>query len=71
LGATLPLFFVGLVKDFGREYPILIYGILTMGVNVVWAATQRLRFLLPIFPFYLFFVLTGPGWFFRAMEGMV
>ncbi len=70
VGATLPLFFIGLVKTARREYPIVIYGILTMGVNIVWPATQGLRFLLPIFPFYLFFFLVGMEWVIRAMDGI-
>jgi len=69
-GATLPFFFIGLMKAFRREYPIVIYGILTMGVNIIWPATQGLRFLLPIFPFYLFFLLLGMEWFIRAMGGI-
>jgi len=69
-GATLPFVFVGVMKTIRREYAILIYGILTMGVNVVWPATQGLRFLLPIFPFYLFFLLVGMEWAIRAMGGL-
>jgi hypothetical protein len=69
-GATLPFFFIGLMKNIRRDYPMAIYGIVMMGVNVVWPATQGLRFLLPIFPFYLFFLLVGLEWFIRAMEGI-
>jgi hypothetical protein len=69
-GATLPFFFIGLMKTMRREYPIVIYGILTMGVNIVWPATQGLRFLLPIFPFFLFFVLVGMEWAIRVMVGI-
>jgi hypothetical protein len=69
-GATLPFFFTGLVKTINRYYPMAIYGILTMGVNIVWPANQGLRFLLPIFPFYLFFLLMGMEWYVLAMEGI-
>jgi hypothetical protein len=69
-GATLPFFFTGLVKTIDRYYPMVIYGILTMGLNIFWPATQGLRFLLPIFPFYLFFLLMGMEWFIHAMEGI-
>jgi hypothetical protein len=69
-GATLPFFLTGLVKTIDRYYPMVIYGILTMGLNIFWPATQGLRFLLPIFPFYLFFLLMGMEWFIRAMEGI-
>ncbi len=69
-GATFPFFFIGLMKTMRREYPIVIYGILTMGVNIVWPATQGLRFLLPLFPFFLYFVLVGVEWAIRAMEGI-
>jgi len=69
-GATLPFFFTGLVKTINRYYPMVIYGILTMGVNIIWPANQGLRFLLPIFPFYLFFLLLGMEWYVRVMEGI-
>ena len=69
-GATLPFFFAGLMKTVRRDYPIVLYGILAMAVNIVWPATQGLRFLLPLFPFFLYFVLVGVEWVIRAMEGI-
>jgi hypothetical protein len=68
-GAALPFFFTGLVKTVRRYYPIAVYGVLMMGINIIWPANQGLRFLLPIFPFFIFYVLLGMEWSVRAMEG--
>jgi hypothetical protein len=68
-GATLPFFLTGLFQKINRYYSMAIYGFLTIALNILWPATQGLRFLLPIFPFYLFFLLLGMEWYIRAMKG--
>ena len=56
---TLPLAALGVARRFRRDYYILIYLVLTYILYVLWPITQGVRFLFPILPFYLSFVVTG------------
>lgn len=58
-GASLPLFIIGMVKRRNRDYHIISYGALFILLYIVWPGRQGLRYLFPILPFYISFVLTG------------
>ncbi len=56
---TLPLAIFGIARRYKRDYYIVVYLVLTYLLYVTWPVTQALRFLFPILPFYLSFVLSG------------
>ena len=56
---TLPLAFLGIARRLREDFYIVIYLVLTYILYVLWPITQPIRFLFPILPFYLSFVLTG------------
>ncbi len=56
---SLPLAGWGILRRFRRDYPLVIYCILTLTLYVVWPSRQGLRFLFPVLPFYISFMLTG------------
>lgn len=56
---SIPFCVLGILKRFKQDYHVVIYGILTLLLYVLWPAKQGLRFLFPIIPFYCSFVLTG------------
>jgi hypothetical protein len=58
-GASLPLFFIGLFKRRNVDYHIITYGVLIILVMIVWPGIGGIRYLFPILPFYVSFVLTG------------
>ena len=58
-GASIVAVLAGALKRFKSDYHIIVYTILTFLLYILWPATQGLRFLLPIVPFYCSFVLTG------------
>ena len=58
-GATLPMFIVGAFKRRHSDYHIITYGALIFLLFIVWPAEQGLRYLFPVLPFYVSFVLTG------------
>lgn len=58
-GASLPIFIVGMVKRRNLDYHIIAYGALYILLLIVWPGRQGLRYLFPILPFYISFVLTG------------
>jgi len=57
--ASLICFLVGLKKKFIEELPVIIYSTGTMVLLILWPATQGLRFLFPIIPFYILFSAYG------------
>jgi hypothetical protein len=69
-GAILPFFLTGLIKTIGKYYPMAIFSTLMMGLIIVWPATQGLRFLLPLFPFFLLFFFLGLEELVRTQKGM-
>lgn len=58
-GITIPLTFIGITKRLKNEYPTIIYILLTIILLIVWPYKAGLRFLLPIFPFYISYALSG------------
>jgi hypothetical protein len=58
-GASIPLAVAGGLARIRRDYPFVIYGVLTFGLYIIWPGVQGLRYLFPILPFYIFFVFAG------------
>ena len=58
-GAALPLVLMGVVARARRDYHVIVYIALTFCLYVVWPALQGPRFILPILPFCVSFLLTG------------
>ncbi len=58
-GASLPLAIVGLLRRAKSDVHVVVYGVLTLLLYIAWPSRQGLRFLLPVLPFYISFVLTG------------
>jgi hypothetical protein len=56
-GATIPLALTGASRRMRSDYHILVYITLTVGLYLIWPDTEGLRFLFPILPFYVSFVL--------------
>jgi hypothetical protein len=61
-GATIPLALVGALSRARSDYHIVAYMTLTIGLYVIWPHTEGLRFLFPVLPFYLSFVLGSLDW---------
>ncbi len=57
--ASLICFILGVIKVFFKNIPILVYSFGTMLLLILWPATQGLRFLFPLIPFYLLFAAYG------------
>jgi hypothetical protein len=71
-GATLPLALVGMLRRARSDYHVVVYTVLTLGLYVAWPETQGLRFIFPILPFYVSFVvgaLVEPGGAVTPAEG--
>jgi hypothetical protein len=56
---TIPLALVGILKNWRKDYHFIVYSALTLGLYVIWPFYQGLRFMFPILPFYVYFVLRG------------
>lgn len=50
---------VGVAKRFKVDYPILVYGLLTYVLYIVWPPQLGLRGVMPIIPFYFSFFISG------------
>lgn len=57
--ASLPLMIVGVIRRYRSDHHMVIYVLLTFGLYLVWPATQTIRYLFPILPFYISFMLSG------------
>jgi hypothetical protein len=58
-GMTIPFAIAGILRRFRSDAHVLVYFALTFLLYVVWPEPQGLRFLFPVLPFYISFVLTG------------
>jgi hypothetical protein len=59
-GMTLPFFVIGFISSFHKDYHFVLYCGLTIGLYLVLInALQGLRYILPIIPFYVYFVFKG------------
>ena len=56
---TLPLVAIGIVKNIRNSHHVLVYIFLTYLLFILWPHKQGLRFLFPVLPFYLFFLMSG------------
>ena len=50
---------IGSISRLKRDAVITLYCILTLGLYFAWPAAQVFRFLIPIFPFFIYFIFTG------------
>jgi len=60
-GITVPFVAVWIKKNFKINYPYLIYAFITLSILVVVPYPGGLRYILPIFPFYIYFFCIGVG----------
>lgn len=60
-GLSLALAAIGAVHAFDRDYPMVVFGGLTVALYVFrpTGSTQGLRYIMPVLPFYVHFVLVG------------
>jgi hypothetical protein len=58
-GTTIPLALIGALRRARLDYHITVYMMLTVGLYVVWPADPSFRFLFPILPFYLSWVVAS------------
>ena len=57
--ATLPFFLVGATRATRRDLPFLVYLVFSLALFVTWHQRQGLRFIMPVLPFYVLFMLMG------------
>ena len=60
---TIPFVIIGFLKKWQKSTIILIYISLTLSLYILWPFRQGLRFILPIFPFYVYFLIIGLRYF--------
>jgi hypothetical protein len=58
-GATIPLALAGAMARSRSGHHMIVYAALTFLLYVLWSPLEGLRFLFPVLPFYLSFVLSG------------
>lgn len=56
---SLPLAVIGMLKRFDTAYHMMLYCFFTFFLYLVWPSLQGLRFLFPLLPFYISFVISG------------
>ena len=56
---SIPFIIIGFLKKWQSSTVILLYLFLTLSLYILWPFRQGLRFILPIFPFYIYFFLIG------------
>lgn len=56
---TIPIAAIGFIRNYQSTYHTFIYSMLTFFLYTLWPEKQGLRFLFPVLPFYLSFVLSG------------
>lgn len=57
--ASIPFALMGALRNVRSNYHALFYIALTLSLYIVWPGTQGLRYIFPILPFYISFVLLG------------
>lgn len=58
-GATIPLAVIGVCHRFASTYHMIVYGLLTGLLYVLWPETNGLRYVFPLLPLYLSFVVAA------------
>lgn len=59
IGASIPLAVAGALRRFRSEYTTIIYIMLTLLLYIIWPYKAGIRFLFPIFPFYVSFAFSS------------
>jgi len=57
--ASMPLALLGTMRRWRTDYPAMLYCALTLGLYILFPNRQGLRYIFPILPFYISFVLSG------------
>lgn len=58
-GASLPLCIAGGFRRYKQDMHVILYGIFTLALYLVWPYVQGIRYIYPVLPFYISFALTG------------
>ncbi len=58
-GFLLAFFLLGIVARLEKDYAFIIYSIIYIGLLLAWPEVQDARFLLPIFPFFIYYSYQG------------
>ncbi len=56
---SLIFFILGIKKHFFKDYILILYSAMTLGLYILWPALQGIRFIYPIIPFYIYFCIIG------------
>jgi len=56
---TIPFVFMGVIVTFKKDYLYHIFLFLTVCLHIIWPGKQGLRYIFPIMPFYLYFLVSG------------
>lgn len=68
-GATIPFLVAGVLENPRRDYHLISYAFLNWLIHILWPPVQGLRYVFPLLPVYLHFVLVGLHWGMRALGG--
>lgn len=68
-GATIPLLVAGVLENPRRDLHLISYGFLNWLIHILWPPVQGLRYVFPLLPVYLHFVLVGLQWGIGALGG--
>lgn len=58
-GLFLPFFLLGVYRQSKIDYHYILYCAFSLAIFVFWPPVQGLRFIISLFPFYLYFTVTG------------
>jgi hypothetical protein len=58
-GVLLPFILGGIVLNFEKDFPLIIYLILSYALFILWPEQQGIRFLFPILPLLIYFAYRG------------
>lgn len=59
LGCALIFVVRGIWEHWRSQYPVLLFSAMLLGVYILFPGRQGLRYIFPILPFYLFFMIAG------------
>jgi len=68
-GASILLAFIGSYERRKSDYHIIIFCLIYIFLLIIWPHKQGIRFLFPLLPFYVSFVITGLIKFFEVFQG--
>lgn len=68
-GATIPFLVAGVLENSRRDYHLLSYAFLNWLIHILWPPVQGLRYVFPLIPVYIHFVLVGLHWGIRTLGG--